>query len=199
MTQAMGLDPEALDGLCANWPGASRSIKWEVDLVWSVAGKMFAVLCTLGPERGRLSFKVEPERFLELTDQPGYAPAPYMARAFWVSILEPQNFREADPPATCASPTTSCAQACRKDPGGARRDVGCRKSEASLIAVATAPAKAALIRRCRGNPDRVRGVLPLARGEGRLALSQECDVAISRRRMLSLPPWRRGEGGGSRG
>lgn len=96
MAERMGLDAEALDGLCANWPGASRSIKWEVDLVWSVAGKMFAVLCTLGPERGRLSFKVEPERFLELTDQPGYAPAPYMARAFWVSVTEPQDFTEAE-------------------------------------------------------------------------------------------------------
>jgi len=96
MTERMGLDADALDDLCANWPGASRSIKWEVDLVWSVAGKMFAVLCTLGPERGRLSFKVEPERFLELTDQPGYVPAPYMARAFWVSVPEPQNFREVD-------------------------------------------------------------------------------------------------------
>lgn len=96
MSEPMGLDAGQLDALCAAWPGASRSIKWEVDLVWSVAGKMFAVLCTLGPERGRLSFKVEPERFLELTDQPGYAPAPYMARAFWVSVTEPQDFREAD-------------------------------------------------------------------------------------------------------
>ena len=96
MADVQGLDAAQLDALCANWPGATRSIKWEVDLVWSVAGKMFAVLCTLGPERGRISFKVEPERFLELTDQPGYVPAPYMARAFWVSVPEPQNFREGD-------------------------------------------------------------------------------------------------------
>lgn len=96
MTDEQGLDAAQLDALCANWPGASRSIKWEVDLVWSVAGKMFVVLCTLGPERGRLSFKVEPERFLELTDQPGYSPAPYMARAFWVSVTEPQNLGEAE-------------------------------------------------------------------------------------------------------
>jgi predicted DNA-binding protein (MmcQ/YjbR family) len=92
----MGMSIGQLDALCANWPGASRSIKWEVDLVWSVAGKMFAVMCTLGPERGRLSFKVDRERFLELTDQPGITPAPYMARAFWISINEPQNFSEAE-------------------------------------------------------------------------------------------------------
>jgi len=96
MAKPMGMSVEQLDALCAQWPGATRSIKWEVDLVWSVAGKMFAVMCTLGPERGRVSFKVETERFLELTDQPGFMPAPYMARAFWISVCEPQNFAEAD-------------------------------------------------------------------------------------------------------
>lgn len=96
MTDSMGMTVAQLDDLCAQWPGASRSIKWEVDLVWSVSGKMFAVMCTLGPERGRVSFRVEPERFLELSEQPGFMPAPYMARAFWISVSEPQNFREAD-------------------------------------------------------------------------------------------------------
>lgn len=96
MAKPMGISVEQLDALCAQWPGATRSIKWEVDLVWSVAGKMFAVMCTLGPERGRVSFKVETERFLELTDQPGFMPAPYMARAFWISVSEPQNIAEAD-------------------------------------------------------------------------------------------------------
>jgi len=96
MSDPMGMSAEQLDSLCAAWPGASRSIKWEVDLVWSVAGKMFAVYCTLGPERGRISFKVDSERFLELTDQPGIEPAPYMARAFWISISEPAQFSEAE-------------------------------------------------------------------------------------------------------
>ena len=95
MAESNGMSIEQLDALCAQWPGATRSIKWEVDLVWSVAGKMFVVMCTLGPERGRISFKVEAERFLELTDQPGFMPAPYMARAFWISVSEPQNFGEA--------------------------------------------------------------------------------------------------------
>lgn len=83
-----------LDAICGAWPGVTRSIKWEVDLVYSVANKMFVVMCTLGPERGRLSFKVEPERFLELTDQPGIAPAPYMARAFWITLANPGQFDE---------------------------------------------------------------------------------------------------------
>lgn len=82
---------EELDAICGSWPGVTRSIKWEVDLVYSVANKMFAVMCTLGTERGRVSFKVDADRFLELTDQPGVMPAPYMARAFWITLTEPHT------------------------------------------------------------------------------------------------------------
>jgi predicted DNA-binding protein (MmcQ/YjbR family) len=81
-----------LQDLCAHWPGVASSIKWEDDLVFTVAGKMFAVLCLRGPHRARLSFKVDPGRFLELTDQPGISPAAYMARAFWISMNEPDRF-----------------------------------------------------------------------------------------------------------
>ena len=81
-----------LEKLCGAWPGVTSGIKWEDDLVFSVGGKMFAVLCLRGPDRERISFKVDPERFLELTDQPGIQPEPYMARAFWVSVTEPERF-----------------------------------------------------------------------------------------------------------
>jgi len=91
-SQSNGMSEEQLEALCAGWPGVTRSIKWEVDLVYSVAGKMFVVMCTLGPERGRFSFRVDTDRFLELTEQPGMMPAPYMARAFWVSVTEPEKF-----------------------------------------------------------------------------------------------------------
>jgi predicted DNA-binding protein (MmcQ/YjbR family) len=90
------MDIERLRSLGAGWPGISESIKWEDDLVFSVADKMFAVVALRGPHRGRLSFKVDADRFLELTDQPGMIPAPYMARAFWVSITEPERFSDAD-------------------------------------------------------------------------------------------------------
>jgi len=78
--------------LIGDWPGVASAVKWDNDLVFTVSGKMFAVFCLHGPHRGRISFKVDAERFLELTDQPGIAPAAYMARAFWVSIAEPDRF-----------------------------------------------------------------------------------------------------------
>ena len=89
------MDASQLESLCGTWPGVTHSIKWEDDLVYSVAGKMFVVTALRGPHRGRISFKVDPDRFLELTDQPGMMPAPYMARAFWISINEQESFGRA--------------------------------------------------------------------------------------------------------
>ncbi len=81
-----------LSALSSPWAGVTQDVKWEDDLVFSVSGKMFAVYCMRGPDKGRLSFKVDPDRFLELTDQPGIVPAHYMARAFWVTLAEPERF-----------------------------------------------------------------------------------------------------------
>jgi len=86
------MDAADLETLCGTWAGVTSSIKWEDDLVYSVAGKMFTVLCLRGPDKGRISFKVDAERFLELTDQPGIVPAHYMARAFWITLVEPERF-----------------------------------------------------------------------------------------------------------
>lgn len=78
------MTPEALRNLVGHWPGVTEDIKWGCDLVFSVGGKMFCVLDTGGS--GRLGFKVEESRFLEFTDRPGILPAPYMARAHWISL-----------------------------------------------------------------------------------------------------------------
>jgi predicted DNA-binding protein (MmcQ/YjbR family) len=87
---------DELEVLCGGWPGVASGIKWEDDLVFTVASKMFAVFCLRGPDRERLSFKVDRERFLELTDQPGIVPAHYMARAFWITIAEPERFKRSE-------------------------------------------------------------------------------------------------------
>lgn len=81
------MDAKTLRALVAKWPGTTEDIKWGSDLVFSVGGKMYCVLDTGGS--GRLSFKVEDDLFLALTDRPGIVPAPYLARAHWVSLAEP--------------------------------------------------------------------------------------------------------------
>lgn len=77
---------EDLAAICGSWPGVTADIKWDHDRVWSVGGKMFCVLALDPAKRGQFSVKVDAGRFLELTDQPGIHPAPYLARAHWVSL-----------------------------------------------------------------------------------------------------------------
>lgn len=84
-----GITPKQVEAFCGHWPGVSADVKWGADLVFSVGGKMFVVMPVDG---GRLAFKVEEDRFLELTDQPGIIPSPYLARARWVMVMEPERF-----------------------------------------------------------------------------------------------------------
>jgi predicted DNA-binding protein (MmcQ/YjbR family) len=84
------MDFEAAKAVCRGFAGSTEDIKWGCDAVFSVGGKMFAVAGTPvtgseAPASG-ISFKVEDERFLELTDRPGIIPAPYLARARWVKV-----------------------------------------------------------------------------------------------------------------
>ena len=90
------IDEAALRKLTAAWPGIGAEIKWVDDLVFMVDGKMFCALCVTGVEKGKLSFKVEPGRFLELTDRPGVIPAPYLARAHWVTLMDSRALPRAE-------------------------------------------------------------------------------------------------------
>lgn len=71
--------------LCLTFPGTTVEILWVNDLVFKVAGKMFACW---GLESLAFSFKCPEETFWELTELPGVDPAPYLARAHWV-LIEP--------------------------------------------------------------------------------------------------------------
>ena len=73
--------------LCRSLPGATEDVKWGEDLVFSVGGKMFAVTGTDEGSKG-MSFKVDDDRFLELTDREGIVPSPYLARAKWVRVAD---------------------------------------------------------------------------------------------------------------
>lgn len=70
---------------CATLRGATETVQWGDNHVFKVGGKMFAV--TGDAADARYSFKVDDNRFLELTDIPGIVPAPYLARAKWVQVV----------------------------------------------------------------------------------------------------------------
>lgn len=79
---------------CLSLPGAREDLKWGENRVFSIAGnKMFAILDFLGHE---LAFKVDSELFLGFVDRPGIRPAPYLARAHWISMAPPFPLGDAE-------------------------------------------------------------------------------------------------------
>ncbi len=82
--------------LCAAMPNAHQDIKWGNDLVFTIGAKMFAVACLENDKATNFSFKVDADRFLELTDRDGIIPAPYMARAKWIQITNSEALSDAE-------------------------------------------------------------------------------------------------------
>jgi predicted DNA-binding protein (MmcQ/YjbR family) len=86
---------EAMIDYCRNLPHVVEDIKWETNRVFSiVGGKMFCVFSTEKDATTRMSFKVEDHRFLEMTDRSQFIPAPYMARARWVTLVDEQGLEQ---------------------------------------------------------------------------------------------------------
>jgi predicted DNA-binding protein (MmcQ/YjbR family) len=80
------MDLERLQMMCKALKAVTEDIKWDNDLCFSVGGKMFCVSSMEYPLR--ISFKVMDEEFVELCTREGIIPAPYMARAKWVSVTD---------------------------------------------------------------------------------------------------------------
>jgi predicted DNA-binding protein (MmcQ/YjbR family) len=93
MSNAMS--PQQIADFCLSLPGAREDIKWGGVRVFSVAqSKMFA-LFHLDSYDG-LAFKVDDDLFLGFCDRPGIRPAPYLARARWVSMAAPYPLGDAE-------------------------------------------------------------------------------------------------------
>ena len=78
------MNVEILRKICLSFNGATESIKWGNDLVFSVGDKMFCA--TSFEEPFKCSFKVPDDAFDELSVKEGFGPAPYLARAKWVMV-----------------------------------------------------------------------------------------------------------------
>lgn len=78
------MTPQQIITYCLALPGAREDFKWGGNRVFSVAGnKIFAIIDSLGEG---LAFKVDADLFLAYVDRPGIRPAPYLARARWISM-----------------------------------------------------------------------------------------------------------------
>jgi|TARA_B100000965_G_scaffold399236_1_gene418801 predicted DNA-binding protein (MmcQ/YjbR family) len=82
---------------CRSFAGVTEKISGHPAniLTYSVADKKFAYFKTSEPEQWRFSFRATPQRFLELTDQPGIRPARYMHRFHWVTVVKVASMDEA--------------------------------------------------------------------------------------------------------
>jgi len=78
------MDHAQLERLCIGLTGTTTDIKWGNDLCYLIGGKMYCVASLNVPMK--VSLKVLPEEFGELTERDGIIPAPYMARNGWVFV-----------------------------------------------------------------------------------------------------------------
>ena len=80
------MDIEQARAYCLSFPHATENVQWGNDLVFKIAGKMFAVTVLESASKYCLSFKCTEEKFAELIEQEGIDPAPYSARYHWVAL-----------------------------------------------------------------------------------------------------------------
>ena len=88
------MTPRQIDAFCGKLPAATRTVQWEGVIVFKVGGKMFCLIAPKDHSIGRISFKSAPEHYDALSRSPGFRPAPYLARAKWVSVDDPKTLTD---------------------------------------------------------------------------------------------------------
>jgi predicted DNA-binding protein (MmcQ/YjbR family) len=76
------MTPAAVEAQALALPGATKVIQWGGSEVYKVGGKIFAIVGLAGG----LMFKVTDIAYAALTESGAAKPAPYLARAKWVSF-----------------------------------------------------------------------------------------------------------------
>jgi predicted DNA-binding protein (MmcQ/YjbR family) len=121
------MDRDQFDSYCRTLTSSSHVVQWGNASVWKVGGKIFAICPTWG-EGGhdKFSFKCSDLSYRILWEQPGIIPAPYLARAKWVSVQEPGAMSDDDLKAYIKEAHAIIA---RKLPKKLQRDLGLLSSE----------------------------------------------------------------------
>ena len=98
------MDNERIREICMAMPHVKETLNWGHHLVYwvcdrDIGGKMFAMTDVDGTGTGVLWFHCGTERFHEFVERDGIIPAPYMARAFWITVerwnaLRPSEIEE---------------------------------------------------------------------------------------------------------
>jgi predicted DNA-binding protein (MmcQ/YjbR family) len=85
------MDNERIREFCLSLPRVTESVNWGHHLVFwvgdkAIGGKMFALIHLDGEGTGVVWFHCGAERYSELLETEGIIPAPYMAKAFWITV-----------------------------------------------------------------------------------------------------------------
>jgi predicted DNA-binding protein (MmcQ/YjbR family) len=72
--------------LCRSLPDTTENIQWNDDLCFKVRGKMFTVVDLSKGNLAPVCLKCTPEKFDELLEIEGVAPAPYVGRHKWALL-----------------------------------------------------------------------------------------------------------------
>ncbi len=78
------MNNEAIRNFCLSLPKATEDVKWESDLCFCIAKKIFCMMGT--GANTSVCFKCSEENFNELCERDGIIPAPYLARNKWVRV-----------------------------------------------------------------------------------------------------------------
>ena len=98
------MDAERAREFLLELPHVVETMQWGANLLFwvgdkAIGGKMYALIHLEGVGTGVCWFSAGPEHYAELVEIEGIIPAPYMARAHWVTIerwdvLRPSQWRE---------------------------------------------------------------------------------------------------------
>ena len=86
------MDNERVRAICLALPYVTETLNWGHHLVYfvgdkAIGGKMFAMTDLDGAGTGVLWFHCGAERFHELLENENMVASPYLARAYWVTLL----------------------------------------------------------------------------------------------------------------
>jgi predicted DNA-binding protein (MmcQ/YjbR family) len=87
------MDNERIREICLRLPHVTETLNWGHHLVYfvgdkAIGGKMFAMTDLDGTGTGVLWFHCGAERFHELLENEDIVASPYLARAYWVTLLK---------------------------------------------------------------------------------------------------------------
>jgi len=99
ITLILGMVASHIDWLrefCLGLDHATEDVQWENVLLFRIAGKIFCTTPLEPSSPVKVCFKCTPEKFAQLVEIEGIIPAPYMARNYWIAMVEINALRQAE-------------------------------------------------------------------------------------------------------